>query len=394
MLSFLLVLLVIHGFVGGVADPAATVRLMPLGIPDPINALLLPGLLFAYLGLTIAWVVRLSGRAATVVALAPALVIAMVQALWWSVPYLGKYFGLESEWVAIQWTDRQDFFPWIASAHAAQYLWITSFYARASSDWHGQARYYLGALAAGSALWALPAFLFAPAAGELDWNFALLLGATVNIHHFILDGAIWKLRHMKIASVLIGSEVRGDGEIGGRGWVRPLVWSIAALGLVMALHSVVERYMIEPAARRRGDLVAVADSLDRQAWHGRGSAFARFKLGRAFMQAGDRAAAMAQFELSAGMEPRVESIKRLIAHYHRSRNRSAFVRSCDRLFELDHVPRPMGTLDVGLASQAEFERFSDVCIEVAQAARPLTRETPDATGGGGLDGSVRRRYGN
>src|SRR6202022_4466149 len=47
----------------------------------------------------------------------------------------------------------------------------------------------------------------------------LIFSALVNIHHFILDGAIWKLRDGRIANLLLNSRERISGaasEAGGR----------------------------------------------------------------------------------------------------------------------------------------------------------------------------------
>jgi hypothetical protein len=393
VISFLLVFLVIHEPSGQLADPSVEIRLIPLGIPLALNTWLLPGLLFVYGTLTVSWIIMFARRCKRFSDLAPTILISVVQALWWSVPYFGKHFGLESDWVAIRWDDRQHFFPWIAGAHAAQYLWITSFYSRTSGTWRSRWTYYVAALTAGSAVWALPALLLAPAAGEFDWNFILLLGATVNIHHFILDGVIWKLRHAKIARVLILNEKTEKKRQQGREWLRGLVWAIATAGLVISLHGLVERHVIEPVARARNDLVAVASSLDRQAWYGQGAARARFELGRSFERAGNNVAAARQFELSSGMEPRVESLKRLVALYYNAGNRNRFINACERLFDLDHVQRPVPALDPLSGTRAQLLRFQDTCIEVARAARPRALASSDPTGGGGQDGAVPRRPG-
>lgn len=387
-LSFAIAFVVSHGMAPGLADARQEIRFIPLGLPDGLVDASLPLLLALYAGTTAGWIFKL-GRAVTRPAdLAPPALIALLQAVWWLVPYLDEHYRFAGGTIVGDFDARNRFFPWIACAHAAQYLWVTSFYAKGVDDWRGQGSYYLKILVAGSAIWAIPAVLFSPGVGDYDWNFVLLVAATVNIHHFILDGAIWKLRNMKIASVLIRDVPASESAERDRSWVRRGVWFVAALGLLAMAHRRVEEFVIEPAARARQDWVAVAASLDRQQWHGVGSAFERFKLGRAFEKAGEPDLAAAQFEISAGMEPRVESIKRLIVHYQRRQAFPGFVRACDRLFELDHVPRPMETIDPATASRREREAFRIACLQTAKAARPVPPPERDATGGSGQGGGL------
>jgi hypothetical protein len=393
-LSYAIVFLVMHGQAAPLADPGVEVRLIPLAIPSGVSDLAIPLVLLGYLGTTVAWIFLLARRAQRLSDLVPTMLISATQALWWSIPYGARFFDLGAGLVPFDWSARSLLFPWIACAHALQYLWITSFYARSSGRWKGQAHYYLSVLTAGSAIWALPALAFAPGMDSFDWNFALLLAATVNLHHFILDGAIWKLRHMKIARILIADQAGHESEGTSGGRVRVAIWATAAVGLVLTVHSLAEQYLIEPAAIRSGNLEGAADSLDRQAWLGRNNAFSRFKLGRRFERAGKPEAAIAQFEISVGLEPRVESIKRLIGHYQRSEDAAGFVRACDRLFELDSVDRPIPTPDLEELAGSIPQDFRVACVQAARAARPVAAGTVDRTGGAGQDGRVSRQRGD
>jgi tetratricopeptide (TPR) repeat protein len=102
----------------------------------------------------------------------------------------------------------------LAVMHSAQYLWITSYYARreATNDaektqrsWRPLA--YFAALVAGGIALFIPGPWLASRAFHYDLTTSFLIfGALVNIHHFILDGAIWKLRDGRIASLLLNSK--------------------------------------------------------------------------------------------------------------------------------------------------------------------------------------------
>jgi len=117
-------------------------------------------------------------------------------------------------------TTRYELPPTYASAgilafmHCAQYLWITTFYARRESETAPAvpssgtafrfARYYLVLVLGGIALF-LPGPWFASRVFGHDLVESLFIfSALVNIHHFILDGAIWKLRDGRIARLLLG----------------------------------------------------------------------------------------------------------------------------------------------------------------------------------------------
>jgi tetratricopeptide (TPR) repeat protein len=96
----------------------------------------------------------------------------------------------------------------LAVLHSTQYIWITSYYqrreARASghSNW-GMPIYFVTLLAGGIALFIpgpwLVSYIF-----HYDFTTSFLIFmAVVNIHHFILDGALWKLRDSRVASLLV-----------------------------------------------------------------------------------------------------------------------------------------------------------------------------------------------
>lgn len=109
----------------------------------------------------------------------------------------------------------------LAVLHSVQYLWITSYYARrearaaGNSNWR-MSIYFVTLIAGGIALFIPGPWLVSYA---FHYDFAvsfLIFTALVNIHHFILDGAIWKLRDTRIASLLVNSSARGEAEAGAR----------------------------------------------------------------------------------------------------------------------------------------------------------------------------------
>jgi len=99
----------------------------------------------------------------------------------------------------------------LAIMHSVQYLWITTFYARKEaaakriSGWKPLG--YFAALVVGGIALFIPGPWLASYVFHYDYSASVLIfTALVNIHHFILDGAIWKLRDGRIASLLLNSK--------------------------------------------------------------------------------------------------------------------------------------------------------------------------------------------
>jgi tetratricopeptide (TPR) repeat protein len=114
----------------------------------------------------------------------------------------------------------------LAVMHSAQYLWITSYYARreATGDEEGERNWrplaYFGVLIVGGIALFVPGPWLASRVLHHDFSASFLIFTSlVNIHHFILDGAIWKLRDGRIAALLLNSREQVASAIahaGGR----------------------------------------------------------------------------------------------------------------------------------------------------------------------------------
>src|SRR5271155_3198949 len=110
----------------------------------------------------------------------------------------------------------------LAVMHSAQYLWITSYYARreakgeSNRTWHVWA--YFAVLIAGGIALFVPGPWLASRVFHHDFTTSFLIfTALVNIHHFLLDGAIWKLRDGRIAALLLNSRERISDAASGAG---------------------------------------------------------------------------------------------------------------------------------------------------------------------------------
>ena len=156
---------------------------------------------------------------------------------------------------ALRWDLRTHYFLWIAAAHSTQYLWVTAYYARQSGEWRGQLPHYAKVLAAGAAAWTIPVLLFGTHTGgplAFDAGLGLLVAAAVNVHHFILDGAIWKLRG-PIAQILIRSDslATETGDAIARPAAGRLVWAGCFAALALSVGAVaVEQRTVPPSSGR------------------------------------------------------------------------------------------------------------------------------------------------
>ena len=203
-LSFVLWLFVLHGekYVANVASApgigSSLLEFMPLRIPTRILEVAVPLTAFGY-ALSLAGAAILLRRRARLRDLGPAACLLVVQALWFAVPGILLVAGAPLEGLAFA-------VIWVSAAHGVQYLWVTSYYAKREDPSHRLAPYLGRALLAGSTVNIIPGLIFAPALlGRIPWDMglAILLFAVVNLHHFVLDGAIWKLRDGRVARLLL-----------------------------------------------------------------------------------------------------------------------------------------------------------------------------------------------
>ena len=105
----------------------------------------------------------------------------------------------------------------LAVLHSAQYLWVTSYYQQREARAVGQSKwrvatYFVTLIAGGIALF-IPGPWLVSYILRFDFTTSLLIfTALVNIHHFILDGAVWKLRDSRVASLLIDKTAKTTGD--------------------------------------------------------------------------------------------------------------------------------------------------------------------------------------
>ena len=224
--------------------------------------------------------------------LTPVALISVSQMLWFVVPLFIKWVGWSSRAEALNPEWRTHYFVWIALAHSGQYLWVTSYFARKSGRYGQRGAWYGKALASGTAIWTFPLLVCGPLVGgplSVDMGLATLLASAVNIHHFVLDGAIWKLRG-RIADLLIRNVPNEEAVVRPTAW-RKVVWAGCACAIALNSFEIYNRNF------DRGSLPFDVRSraLDRLAWFGLDAAKTRAQHGAIALRDGDTEAALENF---------------------------------------------------------------------------------------------------
>jgi len=327
-LSYALTFLAMHGVERAanytpVPYQGSVYQLLPLGLPGVLTTPLLAAVSVAYVGLTgFAIVSLLRARGGGLRACAPAFVLMLTQTLWFSFPVLFRYLRSSVGDVtpfANVYTAYG--FLWIAAAHAVQYLWITSYFYGLAPPESPLARrpetlqrgtYLAKAALSGFAIWIVPAVLFAPAyLGHLpaEVGLSLMVAAMVNLHHFILDGAIWKLRRKSVSDRLLGSDAAGAEPIeplalpAHQRWLAPAVYAVGALAIGVNAASWWEGERGFEASLARGDYHRASDALDRLAWLGADGPGRRTRLARKLASESRHDEALDEFAHSLDLHP-------------------------------------------------------------------------------------------
>jgi hypothetical protein len=198
---------------------------------------------------------------------------------------------------------------WFSAVHSAQYLWVTFHYAKRSGASVRLREFLVKTTLVGNAAIVIPGILFAPMllGSSLIWEEGLstLTFAVINLHHFMLDGAVWKLRDGKVARALLGGgedQPRRSVIAPVSRWRRPstALWAVCALCLAVEFADLARHQAQQWGAHRITTVM-----FDALAWAGREHPIEHVRFGRALLKHGDYEAARIEFEKSLQARPSV-----------------------------------------------------------------------------------------
>jgi len=398
-LSYALTFLALHSggstadFVPVSVDPV-NYQFMRIGLPSAVSDFAIVAVALAY-GLTLVVSGARLVRRGALRDLAPTAALVLVQALWFSIPLLLRSFAGDASIEPWESGYGTYYFMWIAIGHASQYLWITSYYARGEANWTGSSRYFAKTMLAGAAIWTIPTLIFAPGLlGRLpyDGGFAVLAASIVNLHHFVLDGAIWKLRDGRVARMLLRN--RGDATeaaiLPSRGWSRPAIWAVGAICFAIMFFATWQNKVVIPAASASGDTARINRAADGLAWIGRDSAKVRRRLGDTLVERNNLEGAIRQYQRANEIRPTVSTWFKIAGLHEREKRWPDAIDAYGAALRInpdeETVLRAMGLARLEIhdleGAESAFERAARINPErtINQTLRDRTRNLIRAAG--------------
>jgi hypothetical protein len=345
VLSFVLTFLVIHDTVAAGSTYASKgaapygYEFIPLGLPASVSSFLTMAALLGYIACVVSAAMQLK-RKASWADLAPTAALVGSQALWFLVPAVVQGLGVGQGLVPLALSDAEYASWWIIFAHSVQYLWVTSYYAAVETG-SRPTGFLVRAFLAGSAVWGVPALVFATAhIGPIayDQGLLVLIASCVNLHHFILDGAIWKLRDGPVARILLrgeGADEKTPSRPRGFRWSHQLVWALGAICAVQFTAYTLELEFGVRRATERGDTARLGKATQHFTWIGLETPNAPLNQGILYARQGQLREARKSLQRSLDLYPTSLAYTALGQVRARAGDLSASLTSLESALELD-----------------------------------------------------------
>ncbi|MBW2666751.1 MAG: tetratricopeptide repeat protein [Deltaproteobacteria bacterium] len=281
-------------------------KFMPIGIPGSIQGPAIIAAILAYLWVLGECFLRIRGQV-SFREVFPGAVLFFSQALWFAVPVVARIFIAPERMGPFSPGSASFTFLWVAVMHGIQYLWITSYYIKRERPGTKAPQFIAKAMLMGTAIYGIPVLVLAPLlTGRVSFGgLELILVATISVHHFLIDGAIWKLRNTRVATILLrGAKENGPAvTTSGRHWVKALVLASGVLGIAFTLLGPAERRYGVEHGLEDGNLERIQAATKRLRWMGRDDSGVRAQLGYLLAQQSDTEGALREFERSNALEP-------------------------------------------------------------------------------------------
>jgi len=344
-------------------------QLMRLGIPGGLQYGLMITVLVAYLTAT-AGAFRLLLRSGSARNLVPTACLVASQSLWFVVPTMFRTWNVLGESIPFSPMHHQYAFLLIATGHSVQYLWVTAYYAKREPNFSTTPRYFAQCVLVGCVIWYLPSVVFAPSTlGSVSFNdgLMLLVAAVVNIHHFILDGAVWKLRDSRVGGILLRNDTGTElprSDVPRTPWIRIAVLATGVVCFAIAFTGNWEREAGLRRAAVAGDLERMRDAVARLTLIGQNEAANHRILGLAAVRHDEFDLALDELHKSIELMPHPKAWFE-IGHIHASREQwKETVHAYESAYAIDSYPRKLiGRLAWALMKTNEPTRARKVLRE-------------------------------
>src|SRR5271167_743593 len=204
--SYILLMLSFH------TGPSGDALILSLGLAAKFTLPARAALALFFVGCS-GWALASLARRSSFRAILPVLTLTVTQFLWFLLPAAIELIG-GHEIPQTRYSSGL-----LAVLHSTQYLWITSYYQKKEAVAAGDSKWsfwrYIVTLIAGGVALFIPGPWIVSRVFHNDFAASFLtFTALVNIHHFILDGAIWKLRDSRIAALLLNTRNKaGEASI-------------------------------------------------------------------------------------------------------------------------------------------------------------------------------------
>ncbi len=301
--SYVMLMLSFH------TGPSSDPMIISLGLPALLTFPARIALAAFFVGAS-GWALYSVGRRGGWKLALPTATLVITQFLWFLLPALVELFS-GKEVAQTRYSSGI-----LAVLHSAQYLWITSYFQRkearaaGNSSW-SFARYLLTLVAGGIALF-VPGPWIVSRVFHTDFGASFLtFTALVNLHHFLLDGALWKLRDSRIAKFLLNSqqgaasaEQHAESAVArGMRWIAGSSTPARAIRILTLVLLLVwggfDRLHFYYA-----NVAASLPALQRAAKWTPDDSTLQLRLARAEASAGDRQAALQSLRLASRVNPR------------------------------------------------------------------------------------------
>ena len=310
--SYLMLLFSFH--TGRSPDPLILTLGLPLKFTLPVRAVL--GLFFVAAS---SWAVASLAKRGPWRALLPSLTLVTTQFLWFLLPSVIELIT-RHEVLATRYSSGI-----LAVMHSAQYLWITSYYQKKEATANGKSSWsfggYLLTLIAGGIALFVPGPWIISRVFRADFASSFLtFTALVNLHHFILDGALWKLRDSRIAGLLLDNlRDEQQSESSATGLEAAFRWAAGnSIGARIVRVSLVAALLLWGAMDRLhfywANVSASLNSLERAARLNPDDSTVQTRLAQAADKAGQRDLALLALQKAAEVNPDNMSLQEAYAH--------------------------------------------------------------------------------